>query len=148
MDNNFLSLINDHIYLDVKANNSHDLFKIIANILKIDTTSFVSDNFKKEIIKSLMAREELGSTGLGFGVAVPHGRINNLNRTLVSILKTSQPIQFNAPDDKPVDLFIFILVPEHATQEHLNLLSKIATMLSDEEIREGIKSAQTKEDIL
>ncbi|HRN76840.1 PTS sugar transporter subunit IIA [Ottowia sp.] len=93
------------------------------------------------ITDSLFARERLGSTGLGHGVAIPHGRIKGLKAPMAAVLQLAQPIGFDAPDEKPVGLLIFLLVPEAATQKHLEILSEIAELLSDAELRERIKVA-------
>ena len=91
------------------------------------------------VTDNLFARERLGSTGLGHGVAIPHGRIKGLKNPLAAVLRVQQPIPFDAPDDEPVGLLIFLLVPEAATQRHLEILSEIAEMLSDRELRERLK---------
>ena len=92
------------------------------------------------VTDNLFARERLGSTGLGHGVAIPHGRIKGLKNPLAAVLRVQQPIPFDAPDDEPVGLLIFLLVPEAATQRHLEILSEIAEMLSDRELRERLKT--------
>ena len=92
------------------------------------------------ITDSLFARERLGSTGLGHGVAIPHGRIKGLKNPLAAVLRVDQAIPFDAPDDEPVSLLIFLLVPEAATQRHLEILSEIAELLSDRELRERLKT--------
>lgn len=92
------------------------------------------------VTDNLFARERLGSTGLGHGVAIPHGRIKGLKNPLAAVIRLSQPIPFDAPDDEPVDLLIFLLVPEAATQRHLEILSEIAELLSDRDLRERLKS--------
>jgi PTS system nitrogen regulatory IIA component len=91
------------------------------------------------VTDNLFARERLGSTGLGHGVAIPHGRIKGLKNPLAAVIRVQQPIPFEAPDDEPVTLLIFLLVPEAATQRHLEILSEIAELLSDRELREQIK---------
>jgi len=93
------------------------------------------------ITDSLFARERLGSTGLGHGVAIPHGRIKGLKSPMAAVLQLAQPIGFDAPDEKPVTLLIFLLVPEAATQKHLEILSEIAELLSDASLRERIKTS-------
>ena len=93
------------------------------------------------IAESLFARERLGSTGLGYGVAIPHGRIKGLKSPMAAIFRLAQPIAFDAPDDQPVNLLIFLLVPEASTQTHLEILSEIAELLSDAPLREKIKAA-------
>ncbi len=90
------------------------------------------------ITDSLFARERLGSTSLGHGVAIPHGRIKGLKAPMASLLQLAKPIGFDAPDDQPVSLLIFLLVPETATQKHLEILSEIAEMLSDTALRERL----------
>jgi PTS system nitrogen regulatory IIA component len=92
------------------------------------------------VTDNLVARERLGSTGLGHAVAIPHGRIKGLKNPLAAVVRVQQPIPFDAPDDEPVSLLIFLLVPEAATQRHLEILSEIAEMLSDRELRERLKS--------
>ena len=93
------------------------------------------------ITDSLFARERLGSTGLGHGVAIPHGRIKGLKAPMAAVLQLAQPIGFDAPDEQPVGLLIVLLVPEAATQKHLEILSEIAELLSDSGLRERIKAA-------
>ncbi|MDR2991058.1 MAG: PTS IIA-like nitrogen regulatory protein PtsN [Burkholderiaceae bacterium] len=90
---------------------------------------------------SLFARERLGSTGLGHGVAIPHGRIKGLKAPMAAVLQLQAPIGFDAPDAQPVNLLIFLLVPEAATQKHLEILSEIAELLSDAALRERLKTA-------
>jgi len=92
------------------------------------------------ITDSLFARERLGSTGLGHGVAIPHGRIKGLKAPMAAVFQLAQPIGFDAPDEQAVVLLIFLLVPEAATQKHLEILSEIAELLSDAALRELIKS--------
>jgi len=93
------------------------------------------------ITDSLFARERLGSTGLGHGVAIPHGRIKGLKSPMAAVFQLAHPIGFDAPDEQPVVLLIFLLVPEAATQKHLEILSEIAELLSDTHLREQIKSS-------
>jgi len=92
------------------------------------------------VTDNLFARERLGSTGLGHGVAIPHGRIKGLKNPLSAVLRVQQPIAFDAPDDEPVSLLIFLLVPAAATQRHLEILSEIAEMLSDRDLRDKLKA--------
>jgi PTS system nitrogen regulatory IIA component len=95
------------------------------------------------ITDSLFARERLGSTGLGHGVAIPHGRIKGLKQPLAAVFQLAAPIGFDAPDEQAVQLLIFLLVPEAATQKHLEILSEIAELLSDSHLRESMKSADS-----
>lgn len=93
------------------------------------------------VTDSLFARERLGSTGLGHGVAIPHGRIKGLKAPMAAVFQLAQAIGFDAPDERPVALLIFLLVPEAATQKHLEILSEIAELLSDAPLREKIKAS-------
>ena len=92
------------------------------------------------VTDSLFSRERLGSTGLGHGVAIPHGRIKGLKAPMAAVLQLANAIGFDAPDERPVSLLIFLLVPEAATQKHLEILSEIAEMLSDAGLRENLIS--------
>lgn len=92
------------------------------------------------VAENLFARERLGSTGLGEGVAIPHGRIKGLKHSLAAFVRLAEPIPFEAPDGQPVSLLIFLLVPEQATQQHLEILSEIAQLLSDREVRERLSN--------
>lgn len=87
------------------------------------------------VTDSLFSRERLGSTGLGHGVAIPHGRIKGLKAPMAAVIQLAHTIGFDAPDEQPVSLLIFLLVPEAATQKHLEILSEIAEMLSDVGLR-------------
>ena len=93
-----------------------------------------------KVFDSLFARERLGSTGLGEGIAIPHGRIKGLKDAVAAVLRLSEPVAFDAPDGKPVSLLLILLVPEQATQQHLEILSEVAEMLSDRTMRDRLLS--------
>ncbi|UCD68225.1 MAG: PTS IIA-like nitrogen regulatory protein PtsN [Betaproteobacteria bacterium] len=88
-----------------------------------------------KIFDALLARERLGSTGLGHGVAIPHGRISGLKEAAGAFIRTKTPIAFEAPDANPVNLIFVLLVPEKATDQHLQILSELAQMFSERKIR-------------
>ncbi len=90
------------------------------------------------VFDSLFARERLGSTGLGHGVAIPHGRIKGLKEAVGAFIRLAQPVPFDAPDGKPVTLVFVLLVPEQATERHLQVLSELAQMFGDRELRERL----------
>ena len=94
-----------------------------------------------KVFDSLFARERLGSTGLGEGIAIPHGRIKGLKEAVAALVRLDEPVAFDAPDGKPVNLLLFLLVPEQATQQHLEILSEVAEMLSDRTMRETLLTA-------
>jgi nitrogen PTS system EIIA component len=92
------------------------------------------------VFDSLFARERLGSTGLGQGVAIPHGRIKGLKEPVGAFVRLAQAVPFDAPDGKPVNLVFVLMVPEQATDRHLQILSELAQMFSDRELRERLTS--------
>ena len=103
---------------------------------------------RSAVFDSLFARERLGSTGLGQGIAIPHGRIKGLKQAAGAVLRLRQPVPFDAPDGRPVGLLFVLLVPEQATEEHLQILSEIAERFSDPAFRETLLSAPDTESIL
>lgn len=101
-----------------------------------------------EIFDSLLARERLGSTGLGHGIAIPHGRVSNSERALGAIIKLREGIDYEAIDHQPVDLVFALLVPEKSTEEHLQLLAQLAEMFSNREVVEQLRQADSPADLL
>ena len=97
---------------------------------------------KSLVFDSLFAREKLGSTGLGQGVAIPHGRIRGLKDALGALIRLAQPVPFESPDGEPVSLVFVLLVPEKATEKHLQILSELAQMFSDRPLREAMAQAR------
>ena len=93
------------------------------------------------VYDALFAREKLGSTGLGLGVAIPHGRIKNLKEPIGALIRLSNPVPFESPDGQPVAVLFALLVPEAATERHLQLLSELAQMFSDRDFREKLLGA-------
>jgi len=100
------------------------------------------------VFDSLFAREKLGSTGLGQSVAIPHGRIKGLKGAVGAIIRMQNPIPFDAPDGQNVRLAFVLLVPERATDEHLQILSELAQMFCDKPFREKLFTVATPEEIL
>ena len=95
---------------------------------------------RSTVFDSLFARERLGSTGLGQGVAIPHGRIKGLKEAVGAFIRLSSAVAFDAPDGKPVNLVFVLLVPEQANEQHLQILSELAQMFSDRELRGQLAS--------
>lgn len=93
------------------------------------------------VFDSLFSRERLGSTGLGQGIAIPHGRIKGLREAAGAFLRLSAPVQFDAPDGRPVTMLFVLLVPEQANERHLQILSELAQMFSDPAFREELMQA-------
>jgi len=92
------------------------------------------------VFDSLFARERLGSTGLGQGVAIPHGRIKGLKDPVGAFLRLKTAVAFDAPDGRAVNLIFVLLVPEQATEQHLQILSELAQMFSDRDLRAKLTS--------
>jgi PTS system nitrogen regulatory IIA component len=102
---------------------------------------------RSQVFDSLFAREKLGSTGLGQGIAIPHGRIKGLKDALGAFVRLQQPIPFDAPDGQPVNLIFVLLVPDRATDLHLQILSELAQMFSDKPFRERLLAGPTPADV-
>lgn len=129
----------DNIVLDLEVSSKKRTFEQVGILFENNNgiaRATVSDN--------LFARERLGSTGLGHGVAVPHGRIKGLKSALAAFVRLSEPIPFESPDGQPVSLLIFLLIPDHVTQQHLEILSEIAEMFSNETLRTELQTCQEK----
>ena len=125
-----------HVSLDLQASSKKRLFEQAGLLFENQ------DGIAKNVVfDSLFAREKLGSTGLGQGVAIPHGRIKGLKDALGAFVRLAQPVPFDAPDGKPVSLVFALLVPEHATEKHLEILSELAQMFSDRAQREALAGA-------
>lgn len=123
----------NNVILDLEVSSKKRAFEQVGLIFENNcgiARSTVSDN--------LFARERLGSTGLGHGVAVPHGRIKglkSLKAPLAAFVRLAEPIPFESPDGEPVNLLFFLLIPDSVTQQHLEILSEIAEMFSDDAFR-------------
>ncbi len=94
-----------------------------------------------EVFESLFAREKLGSTALGYGIAIPHGRIKHLKETACAFIRLKTPTDFDAPDNLPVDLVFVLLAPAAATDQHLEILGELAAMFSDSDFRDRLRAA-------
>ena len=97
---------------------------------------------RSQVFDSLFAREKLGSTGLGQGIAIPHGRIKGLKEAVGALIRMKQAIPFDAPDGQNVNLIFVLLVPDRATDLHLQILSELAQMFSEKPFRERLLAAQ------
>ncbi|MFZ2855536.1 MAG: PTS IIA-like nitrogen regulatory protein PtsN [Rhodocyclaceae bacterium] len=100
---------------------------------------------RSTVFDSLFAREKLGSTGLGQGIAIPHGRIKGLKEATGAFFRLAAPVPFDSPDGKPVSLLFVLLVPEQATEQHLQILSELAQRFSDRSCRDALMAAPAAE---
>ncbi|HMW17122.1 MAG TPA: PTS IIA-like nitrogen regulatory protein PtsN [Accumulibacter sp.] len=132
----------ENILLDLDASSKKRVFEhvglLFENYLGIARST---------VFDSLFAREKLGSTGLGQGVAIPHGRIKGLKDATGAFIRLSSPVQFDSPDGKPVSLLFVLLVPEVATEQHLQILSELAQHFSDRTCREALAHATAPQEI-
>ena len=103
---------------------------------------------RSTVFDNLFAREKLGSTGLGLGIAIPHGRIKGLKEATGALLRLRTPVPFDSLDGKPVSLLFVLLVPEHANEQHLQILSELAERFSDRNCREALAKAESAEAVL
>jgi PTS system nitrogen regulatory IIA component len=126
-----------HVVLDLQASSKKRLFEQAGLLFENQ------DGLARSLVfDSPFARERLGSTGLGQGVAIPHGRIKGLKEALGALYRLAQPVPFDAPDGSPVSLAFVLLVPEKATEKHLQILSELAQMFSDRALRESLAAAR------
>jgi PTS system nitrogen regulatory IIA component len=130
------SLSPSRVVLDMDITSKKRLFEQIG--LMFENENRIA---RASVFDALFARERLGSTGLGLGVAIPHGRIKQLRDTVAVFVRPREGIPFEAPDDEPVRLVYAMLVPEHATEQHLNMLSELSQMFSDADLREALLTA-------
>jgi PTS system nitrogen regulatory IIA component len=99
------------------------------------------------VFDSLFSREKLGSTALGYGIAIPHGRIKDLKDTACAFLRLEKPVDFDAPDNLPVDLLFILLAPAAATDLHLQILGELAQMFSEKNMREQLRHAADSQEL-
>lgn len=132
----------DMVVANLKANSKkqvlHELAELVAP--KIEAS-------EHDILDTLLQRERLGSTGVGNGVAIPHGKLPNIDGIIGAFARVSKPVAFDAMDDQPVDLFFMLLAPEGSGAAHLKALSKIARILRDEDKLDALRRAQSVDEI-
>jgi PTS system nitrogen regulatory IIA component len=123
----------------VQASSKKRVLEYFSKLLATEASTLSSH----DIFNSLLARERLGSTALGKGVAIPHARVSHCQVTLAAFLQTEEGIDFDAVDKQPVDLLFALMVPEQSTEEHLEILAEIAAMFSDAAFRDKLRHAQS-----
>jgi len=134
----------ERIRCDVQSSSKKRLLELISEELARDSDEFS----KREIFESLCARERLGSTGLGKGVAIPHGRVKGSRHVQASFIRLRKPLPFDAADGEPVDLLFCLAVPEDCGEDHLKLLAQVAEMFSDPELLRELREAESSERLL
>jgi len=131
------------VLASAQASSKKRALELISQLLAEST-----DTNQQEIFESLTARERLGSTALGYGVALPHGRMKKLTATRGAFVQLLRGVDFDAADRAPVDLLFAIVVPEHCTEEHLQLVAQIAELFSNEAIRNQLREAKNTDELL
>lgn len=126
----------NHILLDAELTSKKRLFEQVGML--VEGSRGIARNV---VFDSLFSREKLGSTGIGQGIAIPHGRIKGLKDPIGVFVRLAQPLPFDAPDGRPVTLVFSLLVPEHGTQQHLDILSELADRFSDPDVRNALTAA-------
>lgn len=117
--------------------------EMLSELLAQDQTQLDSS----DIFDSLLSRERLGATGVGYGIAIPHGRIKNCQKLSGAFIQLNEGVDFNTIDNQPVDILFALIVPEESTDEHLQVLALLASMFNDENFRDKLRHNKNEEDI-
>ncbi|REL30640.1 PTS IIA-like nitrogen regulatory protein PtsN [Thalassotalea euphylliae] len=120
--------------------------KILEQICSI-ATSHIPEHSTFELLQSLLAREKMGSTGIGNGIAIPHGRLTGTNQVVAVLMTTEQPVAFDAIDNRAVDIFVALFVPEDCCKDHLSTLQSIAKLLSNKQINKKIRKCTSNHEL-
>lgn len=114
-----------------------------------NASDFIHENLPnidaEELFEHLTTRERLGSTGIGEGIAIPHCRCNRVHRTIGCLIKLKEAVDFDANDGQLVDILFVLMVPEDATDEHLETLSQLAQLLDQSEFRDRLRQSETSD---
>lgn len=121
--------------------------KRILEIIASRVAENYGDLDENQIFNNLVARERLGSTGIGQGIAIPHCRLEKCSRVVGALLTLEEPIPFDAIDNEPVDLLFVLIVPQEATSEHLELLSQLAEKFNDREFCQRLRQCHSATDL-
>ena len=127
---------------DVNVLSKKRALEELSHLITQDQTQLSVSN----IFDSLISRERLGSTGVGYGIAIPHGRIKNCEKITGAFIKLKQGVDFDAMDNQPVDILFALIVPEESTDEHLQVLALLASMFNDEGFRRKLRESQNEEE--
>ena len=131
------------IVSDLKA---HDKKGVLEELSQVITEQNPSLN-KRSLLQVLLERERLGSTGIGDGIALPHGKLAELSNLLISFGRSTSGLDFDSIDEQPAYLFFLLLAPENSAGMHLTALAKISRMLKDANFRQRLMGAKSKDEI-
>lgn len=133
----------NYIVEDLKAAGKQEVLEELAGLFEAGN----GHPEKRSVVDVLMEREKLGSTGIGNGIAIPHGKMTGIEKILIGFGRSRKGIDFNALDGRPVHLFFLLLAPEASSGLHLRILAKISRMLTDEDFRSELMKAATADDL-
>ena len=133
----------DYIVEELLSSGKQEVLEELSQRILKHNRTFEPD----AMIRTLMDREKLGSTGIGEGIAIPHGRLDGLEEVIVAFGRSLRGIDFDALDGRPVYLFFLLLAPEHAATEHLKVLARISRMLKDQNFRTRLMEAPSGDEI-
>lgn len=132
----------DAIDVRLKANSKKQVLLELAK-----RASALTGQSERLIFDALLERERLGSTGVGRGVAIPHAKLDSLGRVFGLFAQLERPVDFDAIDDQPVDLFYLLLAPDQAGADHLKALARASRLLRDEGLCEKLRGCQTADGV-
>ncbi len=135
----------ERVVCNVTVSSKKRALEAVSNLLAESSGAGLSEI---DIFDGLIAREKLGSTGLGHGVAIPHGRFKDVAEAVAVFIKFEQGVDFDAIDGLPVDLMFALMVPQESTEEHLQLLASLAEMFSNASVRERLRQSNSSAEII
>ncbi len=133
----------DRVAIGVDAASKKTVLEELARLVTLD----IPDLTPVQAFDGLVSRERLGSTGLGNGIAIPHGRIKHLSTAIGAFLRTESALDFDAIDGQPVDLFFALFVPQEATDTHLTMLASLAKTFSNERLVSRLRMLTTTQTV-
>ena len=136
-------LTSERILCNVNLSSKKAVLETLSGLIAGTSSSLTG----QEVFNSLLSRERLGGTGLGNGIALPHGRLKNGLSTIAAFIKLKQGVDYDAVDHQPVDLIFALLVPEHSTEEHLQVLAQLAEMFNKPEFLTRLRREESNEAI-
>ena len=134
----------EKVHFDVRSSSKKRLLELISEQLARNSDTLT----QREVFESLCARERLGSTGLGKGVAIPHGRVKGSDHVEASFIRLKKPLAYDAIDGEPVDLLFALAVPEQCNEDHLKLLAQVAELFSNPELLSKLRKAENSGKLL
>lgn len=145
----------DTVICDIEANSKKRVLEILAELLSLHASH--QDNLEKSLLENdsntlcifqlLVEREKLGSTGMGHGVALPHARTDTTDHAMGAFIKLKKGIDFDSPDQQPTDLIFALMVPEHSTEQHLQILAHLAALFSDTALCNALRATSTADEL-